>query len=142
MIKYIFAAIYNSQKYLREGNENITLRMLFFSTVCTILVGIILSVYIFDITPSHRLYNLTILAMCVIGFAVDYWAYIKCVRDNQYKSFVKESRYNMLYTQGGDLERMQCAFISTDEVDAICEAISTQVGYPHAYQLPEPPHRP
>lgn len=94
MIKYIFAAIYNSQKYLREGNENITLRMLFFSTVCTILVGIILSVYIFDITPSHRLYNLTILAMCVIGFAVDYWAYIKCVRDNQYKSFVKESRYN------------------------------------------------
>lgn len=94
MIKYIFAAIYNSQKYLREGNENITLRMLFFSTVCTILIGIILWVYIFDITPSHRLYNLTILAMCVIGFAVDYWAYIKCVRDDQYKSFVKESRYN------------------------------------------------
>ena len=47
-------------------------------------------------------------------------------------------RGDMLYTQGGDLERMQCAFISTDEVDAICEAISTQVGYPHAYQLPEP----
>ncbi|MDE6395661.1 MAG: DNA translocase FtsK, partial [Muribaculaceae bacterium] len=40
-------------------------------------------------------------------------------------------RGDMLYTQGGDLERMQCAFISTDEVEAICEAIDAQVGYPH-----------
>ncbi len=47
-------------------------------------------------------------------------------------------RGDMLYTQGGDLERMQCAFISTDEVEAICEAIGDQVGFTHAYQLPEP----
>ena len=95
MIKYIFAVIYNCQKNpTSEGNENITLRVLFFSTVFTILIGIILWGYIFDITPTDRVYNLAILAMGIIGFAVDYWAYLTCVRNNQYKSFVKESRYN------------------------------------------------
>lgn len=36
------------------------------------------------------------------------------------------------------MERVQCAFIDTPEVTAICQHIKEQVGYSHPYLLPEP----
>jgi S-DNA-T family DNA segregation ATPase FtsK/SpoIIIE len=47
-------------------------------------------------------------------------------------------RGDMLFSINGSLERVQCAFIDTPEVQAICEHIKNQVGYEHAYYLPEP----
>ncbi|MDX5427668.1 MAG: DNA translocase FtsK, partial [Bacteroidota bacterium] len=38
---------------------------------------------------------------------------------------------------GGDLLRIQCAFIDTPEVEAITEYIGSQRAYPTAYELPE-----
>ena len=46
-------------------------------------------------------------------------------------------RGDMLFTEGGELKRIQCAFIDTPEVKRICEYISKQQGYPEAYELPE-----
>jgi S-DNA-T family DNA segregation ATPase FtsK/SpoIIIE len=46
-------------------------------------------------------------------------------------------RGDMLYTQGNDLTRVQCAFVDTPEVEKICEFIGNQKGYPDAYLLPE-----
>lgn len=46
-------------------------------------------------------------------------------------------RGDMLFSRDGVIDRVQCAFIDTDEVDAICEAISSQQGYSGAYELPE-----
>lgn len=46
-------------------------------------------------------------------------------------------RGDMLFSTGGHVERVQCAFIDTPEVDAICDSISEQMGYPNAYELPE-----
>lgn len=46
-------------------------------------------------------------------------------------------RGDMLFTEGGDLKRIQCAFIDTPEVKRICEYISKQQGYPEPYELPE-----
>lgn len=45
---------------------------------------------------------------------------------------------DMLFSHNGSMERVQCAFIDTDEVQAICDHIDSQVGYEHAYYLPEP----
>lgn len=47
-------------------------------------------------------------------------------------------RGDMLISQGADLERLQCAFIDTPEVDLICNYISEQKGYPTPWILPEP----
>lgn len=47
-------------------------------------------------------------------------------------------RGDMLFSHNGSLERVQCAFIDTPEVQAICNHIDKQVGYEHAYYLPEP----
>src|SRR5690606_25756629 len=44
---------------------------------------------------------------------------------------------DMLYTQGNDLTRVQCAFVDTPEVERICEFIGSQKAYPNAYLLPE-----
>ncbi len=44
---------------------------------------------------------------------------------------------DMLFLKDGVMERMQCAFISTEEVEAICNEISSEVGYSEAYLLPE-----
>ena len=44
---------------------------------------------------------------------------------------------DMLYFNGNDLTRIQCAFIDTPEVEKIAEFIGEQKGYPDAYQLPE-----
>lgn len=47
-------------------------------------------------------------------------------------------RGDMLYSTGSDLTRLQCAYVDTDEIKRVCEYISTQQGYPSAYELPEP----
>ena len=44
---------------------------------------------------------------------------------------------DMLFSRDGEITRMQCAFIDTDEVEAICDSIDGQVGYEGAYPLPE-----
>ena len=46
-------------------------------------------------------------------------------------------RGDMLYTQGNELIRIQCAFVDTPEVDKICEYIGSQKAYPDAHKLPE-----
>lgn len=46
-------------------------------------------------------------------------------------------RGDMLYTQGNDLTRVQCAFVDTPEVERICEFIGSQKAYSNAYLLPE-----
>lgn len=46
-------------------------------------------------------------------------------------------RGDMLISRDGVVERVQCAFIDTDEVEALCKSISDQMGYPTAYELPE-----
>ena len=44
---------------------------------------------------------------------------------------------DMLFTQGNDLTRLQCAFVDTPEVEKITEFIGSQKAYPQAHQLPE-----
>ncbi len=46
-------------------------------------------------------------------------------------------RGDMLFSNNGKIERVQCAFIDTPEVEAICEAIGSQPGYGCPYPLPE-----
>jgi S-DNA-T family DNA segregation ATPase FtsK/SpoIIIE len=46
-------------------------------------------------------------------------------------------RGDMLYTQGNDLTRIQCAFVDTPEVEKITDFIGSQRAYPSAYELPE-----
>ncbi len=46
-------------------------------------------------------------------------------------------RGDMLFSHNGSLERVQCAFISTEEVETLTEFIDNQVGYDQAYPLPE-----
>ena len=46
-------------------------------------------------------------------------------------------RGDMLFSQGSDMIRVQCAFVDTPEVIDIAEYISTQRGYPTAFPLPE-----
>ncbi|MEG0992257.1 MAG: DNA translocase FtsK [Bacteroidales bacterium] len=46
-------------------------------------------------------------------------------------------RGDMLFSQGGDLVRVQCAFVDTPEVEHVSEYIGNQQGYPTAFLLPE-----
>lgn len=46
-------------------------------------------------------------------------------------------RGDMLFTQGNELVRLQCAFVDTPEVDKITEFIGSQKAYPDAHLLPE-----
>jgi len=46
-------------------------------------------------------------------------------------------RGDMLISQGNDLIRLQCAFVDTPEVEAICDFIGEQRGYPETFTLPE-----
>ena len=46
-------------------------------------------------------------------------------------------RGDMLFQQGADPVRVQCAFVDTPEVEKITEYISQQQGYPTAFMLPE-----
>lgn len=43
---------------------------------------------------------------------------------------------DMLFSANGVMERIQCAFIDTPEVEKICDYISDQIGYGMAYELP------
>lgn len=43
----------------------------------------------------------------------------------------------MLYTQGNELIRIQCAFVDTPEIQKITEFIGSQKGYASAHELPE-----
>lgn len=46
-------------------------------------------------------------------------------------------RGDLLMSQGGDMVRLQCAFIDTHEVERITDFIGSQRGYPSAFALPE-----
>ncbi len=46
-------------------------------------------------------------------------------------------RGDMLFTQGNDLTRLQCAFVDTPEIADITEYIGSQKAYPNAHLLPE-----
>lgn len=46
-------------------------------------------------------------------------------------------RGDMLFTQGNELTRIQCAFVDTPEIADITEFIGAQKAYPNAYLLPE-----
>jgi len=46
-------------------------------------------------------------------------------------------RGDMLISFGNELTRLQCAFVDTPEVEAICEFIGEQRAYPTALELPE-----
>ena len=47
-------------------------------------------------------------------------------------------RGDMLYLNGGEPVRVQCAFVDTPEVERINQYIAKQHGYPTAFELPEP----
>ena len=49
----------------------------------------------------------------------------------------KGNQFRMLFSQGGDLIRVQCAFVDTPEVENIVKYISQQQSYPTAFYLPE-----
>lgn len=44
---------------------------------------------------------------------------------------------DMLFSNGSELIRLQCAFVDTPEVERICDYIGSQRGYDSAYNLPE-----
>ncbi|MFV0325844.1 MAG: DNA translocase FtsK 4TM domain-containing protein [Bacteroides xylanisolvens] len=46
-------------------------------------------------------------------------------------------RGDMLFSQGSDLVRIQCAFVDTPEVEEISRYIGEQQGYSQAFELPE-----
>ncbi|GAA0871811.1 DNA translocase FtsK [Gangjinia marincola] len=46
-------------------------------------------------------------------------------------------RGDMLYTQGNEVIRIQCAFVDTPEVEKIVDFIGAQKAYPEAHLLPE-----
>lgn len=48
-------------------------------------------------------------------------------------------RGDMLFTLGGELLRVQCAFVDTPEVEDVCNFIGDQQGYGTAFYLPETP---
>lgn len=47
-------------------------------------------------------------------------------------------RGDMLFSHNGKMERVQCAFIDSDEVDRLTRFVDDQMGYPEPYLLPEP----
>lgn len=46
-------------------------------------------------------------------------------------------RGDLLFSQGSDLVRIQCAFVDTPEVEGLAQYIGNQQGYAHAFELPE-----
>jgi S-DNA-T family DNA segregation ATPase FtsK/SpoIIIE len=46
-------------------------------------------------------------------------------------------RGDMLFSQGNDLIRVQCAFVDTPEVENVVNHIKVQQSYPTAFYLPE-----
>ena len=62
-----------------------------------------------------------------------------CIRDSLDSSGADQliGRGDMLYTQGNDLVRIQCAFVDTPEVERLTNFIGSQKAYSSAYILPE-----
>lgn len=48
-------------------------------------------------------------------------------------------RGDMLVMNNGTIERVQCAYVDTPEVEAICSHIGAQPGFDSCYLLPDPP---
>ncbi|MDE6207713.1 MAG: DNA translocase FtsK [Muribaculaceae bacterium] len=48
-------------------------------------------------------------------------------------------RGDMLVMTGSSIDRVQCAFVDTPEVEAICSHIASQPGFAGCYLLPDPP---
>ena len=46
-------------------------------------------------------------------------------------------RGDMLLSVGGNIVRLQCAFVDTPEVEEVIEHIASQKGYPEPFYLPE-----
>jgi S-DNA-T family DNA segregation ATPase FtsK/SpoIIIE len=46
-------------------------------------------------------------------------------------------RGDLLFSNGNDLIRVQCAFVDTPEVERLCDFIGSQKAYANAYLLPE-----
>jgi S-DNA-T family DNA segregation ATPase FtsK/SpoIIIE len=46
-------------------------------------------------------------------------------------------RGDLLYSQGSDMTRIQCALVNTDEIERIVQSIGDQVGFASAYRLPD-----
>ena len=46
-------------------------------------------------------------------------------------------RGDMLYVNGSDVLRLQCAFVDTPEVERITDFIGSQRAYPQTFELPE-----
>jgi len=46
-------------------------------------------------------------------------------------------RGDLLFFQGSDMTRVQCAFVDTPEVDKVSKFIGNQQGFPTAFELPE-----
>ena len=46
-------------------------------------------------------------------------------------------RGDLLFSNGNDLIRVQCAFVDTPEVERLCDFIGSQKAYPDAYLLPD-----
>jgi S-DNA-T family DNA segregation ATPase FtsK/SpoIIIE len=46
-------------------------------------------------------------------------------------------RGDMLFYQGSDMTRVQCAFVDTPEVEKVSKFIGAQRGFPTAFELPE-----
>ncbi|MDO4191256.1 MAG: DNA translocase FtsK, partial [Bacteroidales bacterium] len=44
---------------------------------------------------------------------------------------------DMLFTNGNEMTRIQCAFVDTPEVEKVVEHVSNQTGYPQPFYLPE-----
>ena len=44
---------------------------------------------------------------------------------------------DMLFSQGSEIIRLQCAFVDTPEIEKLCEFVGEQRGYESAYLLPE-----
>ncbi len=44
---------------------------------------------------------------------------------------------DMLLSNGSEIIRLQCPFVDTDEIENLCDFISSQRGFANAYQLPE-----
>jgi S-DNA-T family DNA segregation ATPase FtsK/SpoIIIE len=47
-------------------------------------------------------------------------------------------RGDLLFSQGNDMTRVQCALVSTDEIENIIKSIENQAGFESAYKLPKP----
>jgi len=47
-------------------------------------------------------------------------------------------RGDLLFSQGNEMTRVQCALVNTDEIEDIVACIGDQTGFETAYELPEP----